>query len=227
MSLNLILIALAPVIIIILYVYFRDKYEREPFGMLIKALIAGALITVPVVFVEDKLFSLFSASGGYLTNAFNAFITVSPVEEGFKYGAFFLVIWRNRNFNEKFDGIVYAVFISMGFAAVENILYVFRGGAGTGIVRALTAVPAHALFGITMGYYFGLARFCENSRLKYLIFAFLIPFIWHGCYDFMLFTKRPVLLLLFIPFIIIFWITGFRKMKQHSDESVFRDLPAC
>ena len=76
-----------------------------------------------------------------------------------KFLAFYVFFWKERNFNEKFDGIVYAVYIALGFAGIENIVYAFTGGVGVGLVRALTAVAAHALFGVVMGFYFGLAGF--------------------------------------------------------------------
>ena len=91
--------------------------------------------------------------------AYTAFIVAALTEEGMKFLAFYFFFWKNRNFNERFDGIVYAVYISLGFAGIENILYVFTGGYSVGVIRALTAVPAHALFGIVMGYYFGMAKF--------------------------------------------------------------------
>ena len=219
---GLLLISLAPVFIIAFYIYISDKYEKEPFRHLLKALFTGVIIILPVVFIEKFLISFSYLFEGLSKAAYNAFVVASVCEEGFKYLGFVLIVWGNRNFNEKFDGIVYSVFISLGFAAVENILYVFQGGLFTGIVRALTAVPAHALFGTVMGYYFGLARFYPQMKRKYLFLALVIPFIWHGLYDFLLLGHNQILLLLFIPFIIFFWINGFRKMKKLSDESEFR-----
>ena len=134
-----------------------------------------------------------------------------------------ILFWSNHNFNEKFDGIVYAVFIALGFAAIENIMYVFRGGYNVGYVRALTAVPAHALFGTVMGYYFGHARFYPKRRTYNLFLAFLMPFIWHGLYDFLVMSQRQSLLLVFIPLLVYFWINGFRKLGQYSKASIFRN----
>ena len=220
---SLLLVSLAPVLIAAIYIYIRDKYEREPFRLLLKALFTGILIVLPVVFIEKFLISFSVQSDGLLKVAYGSFIVASLTEEGFKFLGFILIFWPNRNFNEKFDGIVYAVFISLGFAAIENIFYVFQGGINIGILRALTAVPAHALFGTVMGYYFGLARFYPDLRHKYLILALLLPFIWHGLYDFLLLGQHQLLLLLFIPFIALFWINGFRKIKKLSDASVFRN----
>jgi len=220
---HLVLIALAPVLIILFYVYFRDKYEREPVGLLLKALLAGGLMTIPIYFVEIGLSKLGSSIfDGSSQTIWNAFIVAGSTEELLKFLALFILIWSNRNFNEKFDGIVYAVYVSLGFALVENIIYVVQGGVNIGWIRALTAVPAHALFGITMGYYFGLARFVSDQKSFFMIRAIMWPIILHGFYDYCLMSQIPILLIVFIPFIIYLWISGFRKMKIISNGSKFR-----
>ena len=219
---NLLFISLAPILIIAFYIYNRDKYEKEPLSTLLKALLAGVLIVLPVVLIEKFLSIPSEMIEGLPAAAYTAFIVAGLTEEGMKFVAFYLFFWRNRNFNEKFDGIVYSVYIALGFAGIENILYVFSGGYGVGLIRALTAVPAHALFGIVMGYYFGLAKFNFVRRTGYLILAFLMPFIFHGLYNFLLMSNSPVLLTLFIPIFIYFWIGGFKKMSIASDASSFR-----
>lgn len=196
--------------------------------MLLKTFLLGALITIPIIFVEHFLGNYWSSKyqpeAHALTNAaYVAFVVAAFTEEAFKFIALFILIWRNKNFNELFDGIVYAVFISLGFAAVENVLYVFQHGSGVGLLRAFTAVPAHALFGITMGYYFAIARFTPEKRSQYLFFSLIVPIVLHGIYDFILMSKNNWLMLLFIPFIIYLWIVGFRRMKRHSDGSVFKE----
>ena len=219
---SLLFVSLAPVIIIALYVFIRDKYEREPAGRLTIALVAGLLIVPPVIAVERFLMLMPGNPDGIMYHFYHAFVVASFTEEGFKYLAYILLIWRSRDFNEKFDGIVYAVFISLGFAAVENMLYVYRGGYQVGMLRAFTAVPAHAIFGISMGYHFGLAKFYPDERKKQLRLAFLIPFIWHGAYDFILMAGKSMYLILFIPLLILLWRSGFRRMKSLSDVSVYR-----
>jgi len=218
---NLVFIALAPVFVIALYIYYRDKYEKEPWKMLLIALVVGALVAVPVIFVE-RFLSLFTPEEPFRAAFYTSFVIAGFTEESFKFLAFILLIWKSRNFNEKFDGIVYAVFISLGFAGIENFLYVVQGGATVGLSRALTAVPAHALFGITMGYYFGLARFYPGQRKIMISLAILIPFMFHGFYDFCLMSKQPLMLLLFVPFVIYLWISGFRKMKFLSNQSLYK-----
>ncbi|MBN2347291.1 MAG: PrsW family intramembrane metalloprotease [Bacteroidales bacterium] len=221
---NFLFIALAPILIIAFYLYYRDKYEKEPLGLLIKALVAGGLITIPVIFTERFLLTYIDNYEGLSKAAYHAFVVAAFTEELFKYLALWILIWRNPNFNEKFDGIVYAVFISLGFAAVENVMYVTSYGIQVGWIRAFTAVPAHALFGITMGYFYGLARFYPEGRVTYLSKSIIYAIFLHGVYDFILMSQHQVLLLLFIPFIVYLWITGFKKMKSLSDRSRFRPL---
>jgi len=220
---SLLFISLAPVFIIAFYIYNRDRYEKEPVSLLFKALIIGIICVLPVLLIEGLLIMLYSGKEGMTEAAYTSFVVAGMTEEGIKFLALFLFFWKNKNFNEKFDGIVYAVYISLGFAAIENILYVFQGGFSVGLVRSLTAVPAHALFGIMMGYNFGLARFNDKYRVLNLTGAFFLPFIAHGAYDFLLMGNSPVMLAAFIPLFILYWITGFRRMKKLSVDSAFQN----
>ena len=218
------LASLAPVFIILFYIYFRDKYEKEPLGMLIKALLLGIVIVIPVIFVERMLMILMPQSSKVAEAAYHAFVVAGSTEELFKFLALYLLVWKSPNFNEKFDGIVYAVFVSLGFAGVENVLYVMDGGMQTALTRAITAVPAHAIFGITMGYYLGIAHMYRELKGKYLIRALLVPILLHGIYDFILMVEVGWLLLLFVPFLIVLYIMGMKKMKVLSDTSIFKPL---
>jgi len=219
---NILILALAPVFILLSYVYIRDKYEKEPIKILFFALVAGALAVLPVLVVGQLLEYVKPVMGIRGTAFYTSFIEAGLVEEGFKFLALYLLIWRNPNFNESFDGIVYAVFVSLGFAAVENIFYVAEGGYKVALVRSLTAVPAHAIFGIRMGFYFGIAHMYQEIRTSYLLKAFLIPVILHGIYDFMLLSQIYLLLLAFIPYMVWMIFTGFKEMKLLSDSSTFR-----
>jgi RsiW-degrading membrane proteinase PrsW (M82 family) len=217
------ILALAPVFIIAVYIYFRDKYEKEPWGILLMALLLGVLIALPAMLFESFFAFIGKGLTGFTKAFWDAFMVASLNEEGLKLTALTLLIWKRREFNEKFDGIVYATFISLGFAGIENVLYVFQHGLTTGIARAITAVPAHALFGITMGYFFGMAKFYPVKRKKYFRLSFLVPFVLHGIYDFILMSGHALLLLVFVPFVISMWITGFKKMKQLNSASYFRN----
>lgn len=218
---NLLIVALAPVIIIATYIYFRDKYEKEPIRLLLFALIAGGLTVIPVLFLESFLSSFTGSFYGLMAAAWKAFVVAAFSEELFKYIALFLLIWRSPEFNEKFDGIVYAVNVSLGFAAVENVLYVLEGGMTTGLMRAITAVPAHAIFGITMGFYFGLAKFYEKERTKLKWKALGFPILLHGIYDFILMTGIEWLLIFFVGFVIYLYVSGLKRMKELSGQSIY------
>lgn len=221
---NLLLISTAPILIILVYIYYRDKYEREPLKLLFEGLVAGGVIVFPIIYFEQQI-DLFSVNMPQMGSAaWTAFMVAALVEEAFKFFAVYVLIWRNSNFNEKFDGIVYAVFVSLGFALVENIGYVlkFDNGLQVGITRAFTAVPAHAMFGIMMGYWFGLARFIPSKRKIYLIKAFIYPFLLHGIYDFILMSGHELLLSLFIPFLIYMVYISRKRMKNLEVTSFFK-----
>ena len=219
---NLLILSLAPVLIIAGYIYFRDKYEKEPIKLLVFALLAGAITVIPILFVEQFLDRFTDFFPGLTSAAWNAFVVAAFSEELFKYIALYLLIWKSPEFNEKFDGIVYAVFISLGFAAVENVMYVMEGGISTGIMRAITAVPAHAIFGVTMGFYFGLAKFYKKERKALKMKALFFPILLHGIYDFILMTGIEWLIGVFFLFVIFLYVFALKRVKRLSDQSIYK-----
>ena len=218
---NLLILALAPVFVIGGYIYFRDKYEREPIQLLLTALVLGGIIVVPILFLEGFLDGFTRFFTGLLTAAWKAFIVAAFSEELCKYIVLYLLIWKSKEFNEKFDGIVYAVFISLGFAAVENVMYVFGNGYGTGLMRAVTAVPAHAIFGVTMGFYFGMAKFYSKQAKSFKAKSLLYPILLHGIYDFILFTGIEWLTIVFVAFVVYLYYSGFKHLKELSKQSIY------
>lgn len=218
---NYLLIAIAPVLALLSFVYFRDKYEKEPIGMILKGLIFGAIIIIPVAFIESLLVKIGSSLPAIPKAAWDGFFVAGFTEELFKYLIVLLLFFKSRNFNERFDGIVYAVSVSLGFAGIENIMYVFQHGMTTGLLRAFTAVPAHMIMGIVMGYYLGLARFIPLKRSIYLLLAFFMPVIIHGFYDFVLMSQHPALLAIFIPLMAFYWWIALRDIKKHQQDSAF------
>lgn len=222
---KLVQLGLAPTLIIMFYIYIRDKYEKEPISLLLTGVMFGIIITVPIVNTENFITG-FMPDGGLLMEAFyTSFLVASLVEEAFKYIVLYFLTWRNKNFNEKFDGIVYAVFISLGFAGVENILYVINpelGGVKTAIARAIFSVPGHALFGVSMGFYFALSKFEPHNRNKHMISAYIVPFLLHGIYDFILLSSIKYMMTIFIIFVVYLWVTGFKRMKKHIQSSPFK-----
>ncbi len=223
--LNLISVAIAPVLIFAIYIYIRDKYEKEPLKLLMTGVLYGVFITVPIVHTENFV-TLFIPNAGVTMEAFYlAFIVAALVEEGFKFLILFFLVWKNDNFNERFDGIVYAVFISLGFAGLENIMYVLNpeiGGMRTAISRAIFSVPGHGLFGVAMGYYFALIKFVPENRFKLTLCAFFVPWALHGIYNFILLLNIPYFMFIFVPFVAYLWVVGFKKMKYHIEDSPFK-----
>ena len=188
---NLLLLAIAPVMVVIVWIYYKDKIEKEPKSFLFKNFIFGATVSVIITWilsaVVNSVYPLLKTNDIFET-FLKAFIYVALIEEFAKYVIVRFLAKPNKEFNEKFDGIVYAVMVSMGFACLENILYVFEYGVKVGFLRAFTAVPAHATFGVLMGYFMGQAKFSEN-RVQKNIIGLLIATFFHGAYDFFLFLE--------------------------------------
>lgn len=229
----LIFVSVFPVIFILIYIYYRDKYEKEPLGLLLKTFFGGVLSAIATIFVMSPVGIYFPELEGVSANAFMlAFAGAAIPEEIFKFIFLYLIIWKNRNFNEYYDGIVYAVFVSLGFACLENIIYVAQHGIGVGIMRGILSVPSHALDGVIMGYFLSLARFIPARRMEYLFKSLFYAILAHGIYDFLLFYMagiaplNPALaglaIVLFFVFVIYLWWLGFKKIKQHVNASVFK-----
>lgn len=185
-------LAILPGIVICYLIYQSDRYEKEPRSMLILAFTLGVLTTIPAVYIERIGGKLgFSPHSQELWSvAMAAFVVVGLTEELMK----FLVVrylMRLPTFNEPIDGIVYAVMVSMGFATLENILYVVTHGTEVALTRMFTAVPAHAVFGIVMGFWVGLAKFADTKGfVRFLMLGLLGATLLHGAYDFFLFQNN-------------------------------------
>ncbi|NLM22447.1 MAG: PrsW family intramembrane metalloprotease [Peptococcaceae bacterium] len=223
MDLRLVVIALTPAIAIGLAVYYTDRYDKEPAILLLKLYLLGAISVLPVIAVERALTYL-NIFSGLLASAFTAFIVAGLTEEYFKRAIVLKTAYNSKHFNEKLDGIIYAVFASLGFATVENLMYVLGSYSFNPYVvlsRGIFSVPAHALLAVTMGYYLSLAKFAYNKNIEnhYLKKALLIPVILHGCFDFILMANVPFLLSLFIPYVIYLWIINLKKLNQYYKDS--------
>lgn len=183
--LTLLALALAPGVAIILYIYLKDKHEREPIALLLLSFLYGGLSTIVTLSISLPLdFLLILKEADVIHQFVNAFFKVALIEELSKFIFVRFVLYNNRNFNEPFDGIVYAVMVGMGFATIENIIYVFNYGFQTGILRMFTAVPAHGTFAVLMGYFLGKAKFAHHKGLYYSILALLVATFFHGAYDY-------------------------------------------
>lgn len=189
-ALTLLAIALAPGIAIGIYIYLKDKHEREPLSLLLISFFYGVLSTAVTLAISWPLEFLVTINQQNVVHQFgNAFFKVALVEEFSKFIFIRFILYYNKNFNEPFDGIVYACMVGMGFATLENILYVFQYGAPTGFIRMFTAVPAHATFAVLMGYFLGKAKFTHRKEIYYSVVALLTPTIFHGAYDYFLFIS--------------------------------------
>lgn len=183
-------LALAPGIAIAIYIYLKDRHEREPIKLLLMSFFYGVLSTIITLLISWPLTKSVSIDPTSITDQFiNAFFLVALVEEFSKFLFVRFILYNNKNFNEPFDGIVYALMVSMGFATLENVLYTFQYGVTTGVLRMFTAVPAHATFGILMGYFLGLAKFTHRRELYYASLALLVATLFHGAYDYFWFIN--------------------------------------
>ncbi len=234
----LLLIAVLPVILLTVYIYRQDRFQKEPVNMLIRTFLLGCVSVIPALLLESLLMALYAPLFGSFPSVFESvydgFVVAGFSEELFKLLLLSLAVWRSSHFDEYFDGIVYATFVSLGFAGVENIMYVFGSesfgdAVATGAVRALLSVPAHFLFGVVMGYYFALAKFQPENRTANFVRALLFPVLLHGTFDALLMVSGamseqiPVItLVLFIAFIvfdIIMWRLGIRRLRHLQELS--------
>lgn len=177
-------LAIAPVIAIIWFITHLDHLNKEPIRMLILTFLFGVVSVIPAIFLERSAFTFFGFGGSNLQFAVTSFIFIGFSEEFSKYIFLRQFISKSDHFDEPYDGIVYAVMVSLGFAAIENLMYVSSGGLSVAIMRMFTAVPAHTTFAILMGYWIGRAKM-ENKRL-YNIIGLVSATIFHGAYDFFL-----------------------------------------
>jgi len=217
------IIAITPAIIIVFAIYLSDRHDREPLRLLMLTYIFGALAAIPVVIVEEFLLSI-NIFGGALETLYTAFIVAGFTEEFFKRLVVLKIPYRTKYFNEKLDGIVYGVFSAMGFATVENIVYVvyrYANNPHVGLYRGIFSVPAHAIFGVTMGYYISLAKFdtVEKRSNKNLWRSLYMPILLHGTFNFILASDIPHLSALFIPYVIYIWWINQRKLSQFIYDS--------
>lgn len=192
---GLLALAIAPGIAICIFIYLKDKYNKEPLGLLVLNFLMGMVAIIPAVLLQlISGISLEGLAGKTLVEmAIFAYLVVGLSEEGSKYLMLRLFAYRRRSFDEPFDGIVYAIMVGMGFATLENIGYVLQHGMGTGILRMFLSVPAHATFAVLMGYYLGKAKFDPVNRTKYLFLSLFWPVIFHGTFDYFLFIGNTLL----------------------------------
>ena len=210
----LLLATILPSILIILFFVYSDKF-KEPKGEILKVFFYGILITIPAYFLNTYLdafwYNNFRVSEGLISS----FLTAAPVEEGLKLSILYFFVYKMKDFNEPIDGIVYGVTASLGFATLENFYYVYlladyfeTSSMSLAILRSFSAVPAHAVFGVFMGYFFMKYAFIKKG--DNLLFAFVVPFVLHGCYN--LFASSNFIVSLGL--VLVSWIIALRMFSR-------------
>lgn len=253
-SIFLIVAALIPALSLLIFIFKKDKVEKEPIFLLLLLLASGVIICYPAakierfildfinicfqpfmkevdgqIFLSERTFKVYTAAQN--------FIGIALVEEMLKFLVLIIFTKKSKNFNCLFDGIVYSVFVSLGFAGFENILYVLQYGWGNALIRALTAVPGHMFFAVIMGYYYSWAHIFEKAKQyeikwkkdgiipeniiefsakKYWICSILIPVLAHGFYDYCCSMDTLFATIAFYVFIIILYVLCFKKVNKMS-----------
>ncbi len=185
-------LSVAPGIAICLYIFLKDRFNKEPKLNLFVCFLLGCISILPAVLIQ--LFATKPVEqlmgGGIAFTAIFAYIIVGISEEGSKYVMLRYYAFPKKSFDEPFDGIVYSVMVGMGFATVENIGYVLQHGMGTAFLRMFLSVPAHATFAVLMGYFVGKAKFIPDKRNFYLFLGLFWAVFFHGTFDFLLFMQE-------------------------------------
>ncbi|KWU61023.1 MULTISPECIES: glutamic-type intramembrane protease PrsW [Priestia] len=201
---------IAPGLALMSYFYLKDEYDNEPILLVLKVFIFGALLVLPIMFIQHALI----AENIWTLPFTRAFLLAGLLEEFFKWFTLFFTIYKHVEFDEHYDGIVYGVAISLGFATLENIFYLLANGPETAFGRAILPVSSNALFGVIMGYYLGKGKFSMgNEKRKWILFSLLIPILLHGIYDYILKNINNWVIFI-VPFMGYLWWLGLRKIKK-------------
>ncbi|WP_308860254.1 glutamic-type intramembrane protease PrsW [Paenibacillus radicibacter] len=214
--------AIAPGLSLLAYFYLKDRYETEPIRVVMKVFILGALLVIPSMMLQHVFMEEFG-TGSELVFAFGY---SGGIEEFLKWFLLYHVIYRNDQFDEPYDGIVYATAVSLGFATLENIMYALLNTFTFSalLIRALLPVSGHALFGVFMGYYIGKAKFNPDKQRRYMFMALALPAFWHGLFDYIMMMSKTYWLWFIIPLMIFLWMRTMWKVERANDRSPLRVL---
>ena len=230
-TVNPILIAAAVLsaVFLLIKVEREDHLEKESRGLLF-SLVAFGIISTAIASLGERIGMVILANIFQQESVLYYFLlffgVVAFSEEGAKYVLLKRRTWNNPEFNCQFDGVVYSVFVSLGFALWENIGYVAMYGLGTAVVRAVTAVPGHACFGVFMGTWYGMAKRREGAgdfdgARRMRVRALLVPAVLHGFYDFVATYNSDVMNIVFLVFVILMFITAWRLVKHVSANDAY------
>lgn len=230
MSEILLLVAILPVVLLGRYIYKKDK-NKEPRSLLVKLFVSGILSCLLVLLISACLSWLFPfiskdpTTMNWIEFSFYIFVFIALTEETCKWVMTYNIGYKNREFDEVYDIVVYAVFVALGFAAFENLLYVFgTESIQVGVFRGLLAIPGHVCDGVTMGYYLSLARYQQmiknkKETQKNIIKSILMPTLYHGIYDYCCLTASGIIISVFIIFIIFLYTLSIKRIKMLSQET--------
>ena len=212
---------IAPGLALLCYFYLKDQYESEPFYMVLRSFILGALLVFPIMFIQYVL----DVEAVFSSDTLYTFVAVGFLEEFLKWFILYFTIYQHVHFNEHYDGIVYSVSVSLGFATLENIVYLFANGLEYALGRAILPVSSHALFGVIMGYYLGKGKFSNgDKRVKWVLFSCVIPILLHSVYDSILISYLNWRYIM-APFMLFLWWFALRKAKKARLEIIDTKLP--
>ena len=219
---NLMALAIIPGVVLVIYVYRKDKVEKEPLNLILKIIFLGILSCLAAGFIEQAEMSVLPEyqQGTVQYAVQTAFLVAALVEETVKYLAMRIGSWNYKGFNYRFDGIVYGVSSAVGFAIYENINYVAMYGFETGMVRAVTAIPLHAFCGVFMGVFYSYSKravILGKSPAGYTFLALLVPILIHGTYDALAFMGEAGTMPLLV-FVVLLYIAAIRTINKMSRE---------
>lgn len=223
----LVLISILPAIFLLWFFEKQDKGEKEPKKLKNKVFLWGIISTIIAAAAEINMEAILPSMNAWVYLFIIAFITTAAIEEGLKFWIVKRVAYNHKKFNEIMDGITYTIIAGLGFAVLENLLYVLQRGIATGILRAVLAVPGHALFSGVMGYYIGKAKFEKTpwDARNLLWKGFGLAVLYHGLYDFFLLSES-MLAFAVVP-LMIFMAVHLRHLikKARFEDKVDKKKP--
>ncbi|MGL5692990.1 MAG: PrsW family intramembrane metalloprotease [Peptostreptococcaceae bacterium] len=229
MKIKIMIFAIAPVIACLFWIYLKDKYDKEPIRVLAKYFILGIITSIFGIILESCLVKI-NMSNSLDLALYTSFVVAGLTEESLKAIVLIPNLAREKYFNEKLDGIIYSVFLSLGFATIENLIYILYESDAlvlqVSLSRAVIAIPAHIMFAITMGYYVSKYKFEEQKfkKREYLTMSILVPILLHGFFDFILMVRYKWAIGLFLIYVVFLWKNNLDKLDNYALISKFRFL---
>lgn len=220
-----IVIGCLPALALILYIYRIDRIEPEPVGLIVRLAVFGALVAFPVILVEllldSALLAVIPDATSLLYLIPENFLAVALVEEIGKYLVVRKLTWKHPAFGFRFDGVVYSAMAALGFAALENVMYILMYGYATGLSRAVTSIPGHCMYGIYIGYYYGQAKTAEldgdtKKSRKLIRFGLMVSILLHGVYDLACSMSSVGSTLFLMVFIVVVNIVAFVNVRRFA-----------